>query len=431
MSDDAESLHREMRKLGLVILLGVVVLFGTATAWATVAKVDTAVVSTGEIRPGQSRLVQEVESGRIGELLARDGDAVTAGQTLFVLQDDGRRAEFDLLTLTHHELLVRRAYLKARVNESTRLVLPRSLIEAASRDPLRSIVGEYRAMLEQDDDTLGSTRRVIQKRLDVQESSTSRIADQIEALESSIAANKEKLGGLDPKKPLDALEISAVEGTVEGLEAQLKSVTEASDSSEGAEEELRAQLTAEQDQAAGEIQSEIASVEADLAEVVVQRDQARQEIRRLTVRAPITGIVHEVRPLAEGDVVAPGQPTMEVIPAAEDRIASVRIPSADVDAVEKGQSVAIKLSAFAPGTVPDLIGTTTEVASAPDVDPETGNSTYLVQVRIKASDLARLPDSKRVVAGMPVEAFFNVGETRVLSYLVSPLLDQIRRSAPG
>lgn len=430
-TDISGSVQQELRWLRRVTWVGVILLFAGLLGWAAYARVDTAVVSSGEIRPDQSRLVQQLEAGRIKTVIKHDGDRVEAGEPILVLDDNGLDAELSLMKVAHLELVIRRSYLKAKASGSTSLQLPNSVTEAADDERLQTMVTEYRSTLAEDDESEDSARRVGQSRLDLQQDSTSRLSDRADSIRDAISKTNDQLDDLDQAKPEDALQAATLNRSLESLEAQLDEANEGREASLAAEDELRAQLKAEDDQSKGEIQAEIASLEADITAADLQMQQAESQVRRLTVRAPVDGVIHHARPLSEGDVIGAGESAIEVIPVNDGRIAVVRIQAADVDAIKQNAPAAIKLSAFAPGTVPDLHGTTTHVASAPDVDADTGASTYLVHVRIDPADLARVPNPEKVIAGMPVEAFFTVGETRVLNYLVSPLLDQIRRSAPG
>lgn len=60
-------------------------------------------------------------------------------------------------------------------------------------------------------------------------------------------------------------------------------------------------------------------------------------------------------------------------------------------------------------------------------DPKTGMSYYTARIRIVEEQKQRL-GTARLVPGMPVESFVQLGERSVLSYLVKPLTDQIAKA---
>ena len=62
-----------------------------------------------------------------------------------------------------------------------------------------------------------------------------------------------------------------------------------------------------------------------------------------------------------------------------------------------------------------------------DRDELTGESYYVVRVRIGAGEVAKL-GGQELVPGMPVETFLATGERSALSYLFKPLSDQFARA---
>ena len=56
-----------------------------------------------------------------------------------------------------------------------------------------------------------------------------------------------------------------------------------------------------------------------------------------------------------------------------------------------------------------------------------GATYYLIHITPNSNGLARLGNVK-LVPGMPVEAFIQIGERTVLSYLMKPLNDQIKKA---
>jgi HlyD family secretion protein len=58
---------------------------------------------------------------------------------------------------------------------------------------------------------------------------------------------------------------------------------------------------------------------------------------------------------------------------------------------------------------------------------KTGQSYYTARIRIREDQKERLK-GLRLVPGMPVESFTQIGERSVLSYLTKPLTDQIAKA---
>ena len=95
--------------------------------------------------------------------------------------------------------------------------------------------------------------------------------------------------------------------------------------------------------------------------------------------------------------------------------------------MQYGQPVVLRFSAFNMRTTPEVNGTVVRVAADTSTDQRTGQSYYLVRISMTTDEIAKLGEVK-LTPGMPVEAFIQTGERTMLSYLVKPLHDQIKRT---
>ena len=78
-------------------------------------------------------------------------------------------------------------------------------------------------------------------------------------------------------------------------------------------------------------------------------------------------------------------------------------------------------------TTPEISGTVVRVGADTSTDQRTGQSYYLVRIAMTPEEVARLGEVK-LTPGMPVEAFIETGNRTVISYLVKPLQDQLKRT---
>ncbi len=78
-------------------------------------------------------------------------------------------------------------------------------------------------------------------------------------------------------------------------------------------------------------------------------------------------------------------------------------------------------------TTPEVDGQVMRVSADVTTDPKTGMSYYTARIRIDDGEKNAL-NGLRLVPGMPVESYTQVGERSVLSYLVKPLTDQLAKA---
>ncbi|GJD46019.1 Type I secretion system membrane fusion protein PrsE [Methylobacterium cerastii] len=87
----------------------------------------------------------------------------------------------------------------------------------------------------------------------------------------------------------------------------------------------------------------------------------------------------------------------------------------------------LRFSAFNQRTTPEVEGVVSRISADVTTDPKTGASYYTVRIRVPDDQQGRLGGA-RLVPGMPVESFLQLGDRSVLSYLTKPLTDQIAKA---
>ena len=101
--------------------------------WGSLAPVASASIATGVVgAEGKTRTMQHLEGGIVEEIVARDGDHVTAGDVLMRLDDTKARAMFDLLLKRRMIAQTELARLRAEQSGEDEISFPARL--AASDD---------------------------------------------------------------------------------------------------------------------------------------------------------------------------------------------------------------------------------------------------------------------------------------------------------
>src|SRR5262245_41979037 len=113
-AQSSEELRGLLHTLGLtgagVILIG----FVAAAAWAALAPLSGSIVAAGIVKVDTNRkTVQHRDGGIVSEILVREGQEVTQGQPLVLLDDARVDSSFDLLRSQLDAELILRARLSA------------------------------------------------------------------------------------------------------------------------------------------------------------------------------------------------------------------------------------------------------------------------------------------------------------------------------
>src|SRR2546430_17317980 len=87
-----------IRRVALAGWLIIAVFFGGIGFWAATAPLNGAVVGNAVVKvEGNRKSVQHLDGGIVKELRVKEGDKVSAGDTLIVLDETQARADDDLL----------------------------------------------------------------------------------------------------------------------------------------------------------------------------------------------------------------------------------------------------------------------------------------------------------------------------------------------
>ena len=74
--------------------------------------------------------------------------------------------------------------------------------------------------------------------------------------------------------------------------------------------------------------------------------QKERQLKQKTLRAPLGGIVKNIRVTTEGGVIRPGEDVMEIVPIEEDFVIEAKLSPSDVGFVHLDQEAAVKVDAF-------------------------------------------------------------------------------------
>ncbi len=154
---------------------------------------------------------------------------------------------------------------------------------------------------------------------------------------------------------------------------------------------------------------------------------AVDQLKRMTIRAPRSGFVHQLSVHTIGGVIASGEAVMMIVPKEDNLAIEVRVMPTDIDQLHVGQEVVLRFSAFNQRTTPELTGSISTMAADLTIDQTVGAQFYVVRIDLPKQELKKL-GANVLRPGMPVEAFIQTGERTALSYLIKPITDQIARA---
>lgn len=101
-----EILERPPSPIALVMILTIALFFVSAVIWSMVGTVDIVALAQGKFQPsGRVKTVQPLETGRVDQILVRNGDHVKSGDVLVILDAREMKAEYDAFENAYLSLL--------------------------------------------------------------------------------------------------------------------------------------------------------------------------------------------------------------------------------------------------------------------------------------------------------------------------------------
>jgi HlyD family secretion protein len=423
-SDGDISIGRHI-KLGLAV---VVLLLGGMGSWAVLTKLAGAVIAPGTlVVENNVKKVQHPTGGIVKELRVKEGDSITAGDLLILLDGTQARANLDIILGGLDELAVRKARLEAESEADEEVAFPAELTAREHEPGLGKILsGEQNLFALRKAERIGQ-KRLLGERIAQLGKEVEGFSAQAGAKEREIALVAKELTGtrqLYRQGLMTLSRLTDLERTAARLEGERGQLIAATAEANGKIAEMELEIIQIDQKMRSEVGSQLADLRTKLSELEERKTAAQDQLDRLAIKAPQSGTVHELTVHTIGGVVQAAEPLMLIVPSATALAVDAKIAPREIDRVHAGQKVALRFSNFNQRTTPEIDGELVRVSADVSEDLRTGLSYYTARIDIPVDQLSRLGTVK-LLPGMPVETFIATEERTVLSYLVKPLSDQV------
>ena len=138
--------------------------------------------------------------------------------------------------------------------------------------------------------------------------------------------------------------------------------------------------------------NQLSDLQKSITELRQQVIVANDAQRRIDVRAPITGVVQQLRIFTVGGVVRPGDPILDIVPLSENLIIRAKISPLDADRVTSGMAAEIRFPSFRTLGLPIINGKVLAVSRDRLLDETTKDPYFDAQIGVERKDL---PDDHR------------------------------------
>lgn len=413
-------------------VLAVLVLVGGFTVWAMSTRISGAVVAGGQVEVEQQRqIVQHPDGGVVQDITVSEGSTVAAGDLLLTLDGTLLRTEHTIVEGQYFEILARRGRLEAERADADTIAFPDELVQTATASPaLQDLIAGQTSLFRTRLDTLRQSLDQLAKQSDQIDSEVDGIDAQIAAL----ATQRELIGRelTDQQSLLDrglaqASRVLALEREAARIDGELGSLQASSASAAIRQTELQIQrlrLAAERREVAETELGDLGYRELELAE---RRRSLTEQLERLEIRAPVSGVVYNMQVTTPRSVIRPADPLLYIIPQDRPLVIGARVATINIDEIQLGQPVVLRFSAFSSRTTPEIDGRLDRISADALLDEATQTPYYRAEVSIPPDQLEKL-GGLALVPGMPVEVYIQTGDRSPMAYLMKPLTDYFNRA---
>jgi HlyD family secretion protein len=403
------------------------VMLGLFGAWTEFASLNGAVIAPATIvAESYSKKVQHREGGNVSRILIKDGDSVTEGQELVLLDPTEIKSELGIVQNQLNELYIKKARLTAQRDGTETFDLPIDLKAFANDAGVTEILSGQRHLLE-------STLQGVTSKKDQLKQQMGQIKDQIGGVVAQINSDKrqmvlitselQSLRSLQKQGLVPVSRVSAMEREAARLDGEQGQLVASKASAEAKMSETKLQIIQVDEDLRNMSLTDLRDVDSKIGELEQRKLSASARLSRMSIKAPISGTIYQLAVHTEGGVVAPGETLMMIVPKGDDLVLQAQVTPNDIDNVHTGQTAKIKFNAFNTRTTMDINAEVSQVAAdTTRVDAQSAPF-YLIRLTINADELAKLGDNK-LKPGMSAEAFIQTEARTPLSYLIQPLMDQ-------
>jgi len=415
--------------IGPIVLAGIItvaILLTGFGAWAALAELATAVISSGRVVVDSNvKAIQHRRGGIVREILVGDGDKVRAGQVLVRLDTTEAEAEVEILQQQLDFGQALEARLLAEQSGADQVLFPQDMLSRRGSATIAQILGGqsglFHARRQNRDGAIAiANQRAVHTRDEI-----AGFQAEVRARRQEQAVIREELavkGRLFDKKLTVLSQVLRLRRQDAALEARFGTLAAQIARARKIKGDAEMQALQIRNDFREKVESELRDTRARKYQVSSRLRAATFVLRESVIRAPEDGVVVGRQVHAVGAVLRPGETVLELVPTQDSLVIEARVQPRDVDNLSIGQIADIRLTGLPQRTTPVLNGRVTYLAADVARDPVSGSDYFEVRIEVPEQEVARLGDD-HLMPGMPADVAIKTGRRTPLDYLIQPLRD--------
>lgn len=389
------------------------IIFVAFIIWIFVAKLSSGSVAMGFIVPeGGNKIVSHNEMGFIREILVHEGDHVTKGMPLMLLDTTENQTNLGILGIQKGELEAILARLKT---EEAGGVFREDGLDTVAYNKEREVWSSRRELLGKDESL--TQERINQANMEIEA-----LKNDERSASSILEKTREELKAvrsLYQERFVDKTNLLSLESKVAELEGKIA----VSKNNQMRIQERKSELTSGFSRIKKEMlyhnATEYRKTSDELRVVNEKIALEKVKLARKYVTSPVDGVLNRLSFKTVGAVIPAGTPIAEIVPNETRLLAEVKVNPDEVRFIHKGTPCYLRFPAYKTRYFNPVHGSIIWISSD-TVQERDGSAYYLARVAI---DKKSMKDENVALleTGMRVQAEMRLGTRSVARYIFDPV----------
>lgn len=417
----------------LLGFFGILILAGGFGSWAAMSSIAGAIVAPGRIEVDRNRqIVQHLDGGIVADILVDEGELVKKGTLLIRLDAEELTSKLEIEEGKLFEIMARVGRLEAERDGAAAIRFDQELLSLV---PDRQDVGD---LVEGQRHLFQARMASVTQEVEQLEKRKGQIADQISGVRAQQASRRAQLDlideelrglqGLLDKGLTEVTRVLALRRARAELDGSLGELIATEAEARGKITEIDIEILRLGTRRREEAIEQLRDLSAQKRELMEVRSNLRERLARLTITAPVSGIVYDLQVRTPRSVIKPADPVLYLVPQDRPLVIAAHVAPTDIDEVHRDQTVSLRLSALHQRQTPEMAGRVTQVSADAFEDKSSGLAYYRVEIELVPGEMEKLPAETVLLPGMPVESFIRTTDRSPISYLLRPLTDYFVRA---
>ncbi len=414
--------------LGQAVIWIIFIMIIIAVIWSVFAKTDKIAIAQGKIIPlGKEKLIQTFEEGIIKKIYVEEGEKIKKNQILISFDTTLAQSVVDETNKTIETLNLEKSLLRLTLaSNSEKLNITSNSLYFKEYPLIPESEIEYHIELKKSA-YLGFQDKIsTQELVLIQSNSDLNIAETVFLkLKAKLAVifDQEKIyrklsqsGSISKQNWIEKQsDYDSLEHEIKAQEIDIKRITHKIKEGERTLELIKEEWKTQN-------LKELVETEKRISQAVSEFKRAAKRLSLQGIFSPVDGTVNQLEVTTVGQVVAPAQTLMTIIPESMPLAAEVSLNNMDVGFVSKGDKAELKFDTFPFQKYGIISGTVENVSPDAVVNEKTGELIYEVKIKPDSEKIKIDGRYVSILPGMTLTAEIKTGERRVIDYFLDPVI---------